>query len=296
MPAATKWLVPLRPSGFNVGMTRRRKPPAPRALTPRSADRHALYEASVQRPEVMIGFIEDVAEHHGLTPRVLREDFCGTANLAAHWAASGTDRRAIGIDLDAPVLDWAEQHNRAPLGDAGKRLHLLCDDVRNVRRRGDVLVSLNFSHFIYKRRETLRQYLRHAWRCLNRPGMLILDAFGGPASITPDIDRRNFANFTYLWEQAAFNPITSEILCKIHFQFPNGSMLRDAFVYDWRLWSLPELTELLLEAGFDDLDIYFESEDGFITELDPGDCDAWVAYLVAYKTSPRSSRRTPRRN
>lgn len=266
-------------------MTRRRKPPAPRSRTPRSADRHALYEAAVQRPEVMVGFIEDVSEHGGLSPRVLREDFCGTANLAAHWIASSADRRAVAVDNDPAILDWAERHNRSPLGSIARRLALVNADVRSVRRRADVLVSLNFSHFIYKRRDALRDYLRHAWRCLNRPGMMILDAFGGPASITPEVDQRNFASFTYLWEQAAFNPITSEILCKIHFRFPNGSTMRDAFVYDWRLWSLPELTELLHEVGFDDLDIYFESEDGFITDLDPTDCDAWVAYLVAYKAT-----------
>jgi hypothetical protein len=264
-----------------MGMTTRRKKPA--RLNSRSADRHALYEVAVQQPEVMIGFIEELGPIvMGRPPRLLREDFCGTAQLASHWVASQADRQAIGVDLDPAVLQWAEQHNRDPLGEAAGRLTLLQEDVRRCHAGpADVLVSLNFSHFIYQQRGELAAYLCHARRCIADDGLIILDAFGGPGSITPGMDRRKFSSFDYFWEQACFDPLTNGILCHIHFRFPDGSMMRRAFTYDWRMWSLPELRELLEEAGFGPVEVYFEAEDGFIADIDAVDQEAWVAYIVA---------------
>jgi SAM-dependent methyltransferase len=262
-----------------------RKKPA--ALTRRNADRHALYEIAVQRPEVVVGFIEELAALAlECDVTVLREDFCGTANLASHWAASGSHRRAVGVDSDAEVLAWAEQHNRRPIGDAAKRLRLVEADVMKCRAKADAIASLNFSPWVYHDRPSMLAYLKHARRCLNPGGLLLLDAFGGPGSIVPSLDQRCFAEFDYQWQQVSFDPITHRIVCHIHFKFANGSTLRQAFVYDWRMWTLPELRDLLLEAGFAQVDIYFESEEGFIHEVEADEvaqCDSWVAYLVAIR-------------
>lgn len=261
---------------------RPRKPTA--ALHARNADPHALYELAVQQPQIVIGLVEEMFDQvRDRKPITLREDFCGTANLSATWVCSDPNRRAIGIDNDADVLAWAEAHNRKPLGDAAGRLRLLERDVLTAAHRADVVASLNFSHFIYKRRGELLTYLRHARRCIKPGGAFLCDAFGGPASISPCIDRRRFSDFDYLWEQREYNPLTNEIDCRIHFAFRNGTKLNDAFVYDWRMWTLPELREGLLEVGFNDVGIYFESEDGFIADVDAVDCDAWVAYLVALR-------------
>ena len=263
----------------------RRSPKPLAALSARNADRHALYEIAVQRPDVIVGFIEElfaeVADHPPIT---LREDFCGTAYLSSMWVRSTDDRRAIAVDIDGDVLDWAQRHNVKPLGDAARRLTLIHDDVMRVRgKRADVLASLNFSHFIYKHREDLVRYLRHARQCLAPGGMFICDAFGGPGSIEPCLDERRFGDFEYQWEQRAFNPLTNEIDCRIHFRFRNGTAMRDAFTYDWRMWSLPELVEALDEAGFGETAVYFESEDGFIGDTDVIDLNAWVAYVVALR-------------
>jgi hypothetical protein len=76
--------------------------------------------------------------------------------------------------------------------------------------------------------------------------------------------------------------------CHIHFRFPDGSKLKRAFTYEWRIWTLPELRELLLEAGFASARVYWEGEDddgegnGEFTETDEGTPDlAWVSYIVA---------------
>ncbi len=269
-----------RPVRFNGSMKRQRKKPA--RLGARSADPHALYEIAVQRPEIMIGFIEELGEAlMDRPPMRLREDFCGTANLAATWVASDPQRTAVAVDIEPAVLDWAKQHNRRPLGARADRLNLIRGDVMQVDSGPvDVLVSLNFSHFIYKQRRQLLDYLTMACRTLDQQGFLILDAFGGPDSISPCKDRRRFSRFDYWWEQVAFNPLTNQIDCRIHFSFPDGTRLDNAFVYDWRLWTLPELTELLEEAGFDEIAVYFESEEGYIADTDAVDLDAWVAYIV----------------
>jgi hypothetical protein len=77
--------------------------------------------------------------------------------------------------------------------------------------------------------------------------------------------------------------------CHIHFEFPDGSRMAKAFSYHWRLWTLPELREILLEAGFRKADVYWEGTDeetgegnGEYQPCEIGDADAgWVCYVVA---------------
>ena len=62
------------------------------------------------------------------------------------------------------------------------------------------------------------------------------------------------------------------------------------FTYDWRLWTIPELRDALLEAGFRNVNVYWEgtTEDGqgdgeyFMAEKGE-ECQSWVSYLVALK-------------
>ena len=82
--------------------------------------------------------------------------------------------------------------------------------------------------------------------------------------------------------------MTSDILCHIDFRFPDGSKIEKAFTYDWRLWTLPELQELLTEAGFSRVTVWWEGTgkdgrgNGVFTPETRGEADAgWVAYLIA---------------
>lgn len=247
--------------------------------------KHRLYEIAVQQPELMLGLIEhlyaEVAGGELREPQVLREDFCGTANLAAMWVRSRAHRRAIGVDRDAKIIRYAERRNRRPLREAASRLKLVHADVLQCHARADALVSLNFSHFIYKTRAELLRYFRHARRCLRPGGLLVCDAYGGPGALRLCTDERRFGDFTYLWEQASYDPITAAVVNHIHFRFPDGSKLERAFTYRWRLWTLPELHELLAEAGFANPRTCFEVDDGFAEAIDTSDLDAWVAYLAA---------------
>jgi hypothetical protein len=98
------------------------------------------------------------------------------------------------------------------------------------------------------------------------------------------------SNFTYVWHQADFDPITHHILCKIHFEFKDGSKMKNAFTYDWRLWTLPEMRELMDEAGFKDIHVLWEGTDkkgegnGEFTRVERGDDEeAWIAYVIGQR-------------
>jgi hypothetical protein len=72
------------------------------------------------------------------------------------------------------------------------------------------------------------------------------------------VDGERVPPFTYVWEQKRFNALDHEILCHIHFQLKDGTWMRRAFTYDWRLWTVPEIRDALLEAGFRDTLVYVD--------------------------------------
>jgi len=261
-------------------------------LTARNSERHWLYEQSVQNVEFEVGFIERVyRKEFGHRPHSLREVFCGTALLSAAWVARRRDNIALGVDLDGPTLDWGRRNNLAPLGERGAAVTLIEDDVRNVAGPPvEVTAATNFSWWGFKTRAELQAYFQSACAGLADEGMLLLDCFGGPEAQVPQIEERELEGFTYLWDQDDFNPITNEIRCMIHFDFPDGSRMKNAFRYDWRLWTLPETCEILRASGFRKTVVYWEGTDG---DGDPsgvfrpstkGDlAPAWVAYILAFR-------------
>ncbi|MBD3336793.1 MAG: class I SAM-dependent methyltransferase, partial [Candidatus Eisenbacteria bacterium] len=108
-------------------------------------DRHRLYELAVQCPEADVEFFDRIyRERNGRLPELLREDFCGTASLAAEWVRTRPSNRAIGVDMDAEVLDWGQRHNIEPLGSQADRVELIHGDVRSIQDPpADVLAALN---------------------------------------------------------------------------------------------------------------------------------------------------------
>lgn len=261
-----------------------------------AADRHVLYQKAVQSVDAEIDFIDETYKTlRGRLPATIREDFCGTAHSACEFVRRRRTNRAFGVDLDGPTLDWGRRHNLSRLRpEARKRITLLQQDVMTVRNEPvDCVLAMNFSYYIFRERETLRTYFRSALRGLAPGGLFIMDAYGGSEAFSETVDKRPIDKgaFTYLWDQASYDPITGHAVCKIHFHFPDGSKLRDAFVYHWRLWTLPELRELLAEAGFARSTVYWEGADdetgegdGDFQPRDHGDADpAWIAYIVAEK-------------
>ena len=143
---------------------------------------------------------------------------------------------------------------------------------------------------VFTTRTSFSSSLTRARQALKSDGIFFLDAFGGPDASDIMKERTKLDGFTYVWEQAEFEPVTGRIVCHINFNFPDGSKIKPAFTYDWRLWTLPELRELLEEAGFSKSRVYWEGDDGdgggngMVEEHASGAPDfAWIAYIVAEK-------------
>jgi len=274
-------------------MAKRKSKKKPK-LTRRSADKYDLYQRSVQEPEFEVEFFEKVfRKRFGRKPMLLREDFCGTAQVCAEWVKSHKKRRAVGVDLDPEPLRWYRDHIESTLTeDQAARVELREEDVRTEGDEGaDVLAAQNFSFYLFKTREALRDYFEYALDNLAGEGVMVLDMMGGSEVMLEDHkDTTKKKGFTYVWEQKRFDPTTHEALFAIHFKFKDGSKWKNAFEYDWRIWSIPEVRELLLEAGFSKVDVYWEGtdEDGEgdsnfkVRKHIPAD-PAWIAYIVAEK-------------
>jgi hypothetical protein len=259
------------------------------------ADKHELYELSVQNVENEIEFLQDTFKQiRGRTAHVLREDFCGTASACCQWVRQGEKFQAIGVDIDASVLEWGRNNRLSKLDTADRaRVRLIESDVRTAETpKVDLLTAFNFSFFIFDTRDALRNYFVKAKEALVDDGVMFLDMFGGPEAQeeTKEKTKHKKHGFSYIWHQETFHPVTNFIRCHIHFKFRDGSKMKKAFTYEWRLWSAPELLELLHEAGFSKATLYWEGSDedgdgnGEFTPEQKGEADlAWIAYIVAEK-------------
>jgi len=261
-------------------------------LTARNADPHDLYQRAVQEPSVDVDLIDRVfRKENGRRPRTLREDFCGTALISCAWVASRKDRTALGVDLDGPTLDWAREHNLAKLGDAVERVTLLEKNVLDVTRpKMDAICAFNFSYCVFHERKELLRYFRAARRSLVDDGAFLLDNHAGSDTLETAWDERAFKRFTYIWEQEPVEALTQRGVRRIHFRFKDRSLLENAFVYDWRIWSLAELRDVAAEAGFRRTDVYAEKldEDGEpvtgLRRMKRYEHDAsWTPYLVCWR-------------
>ncbi|MEK6749815.1 MAG: class I SAM-dependent methyltransferase [Pseudomonadota bacterium] len=225
------------------------------------ADIYALFQQTMQDPEFEVAFItQRFQELRGRTPQVLREDFCGVGTLSAQWARHAPEAVAHGVDERGDMLEWCQTHN---LGAAAlaQRVQLHRGDVSiTPTPAADVLTAFNFAYSRHKTRAALRQYFAAARQHLKPDGLFVLDAFGGTEVMGQTIEETALEDqaATFIWDQEHFNPITHELLAHIHFEFDDESEIEKAFTFDWRLWTLPELHELLLEAGFKKVQFYWE--------------------------------------
>lgn len=257
-------------------------------------DPHELYQQSVQGVEFELDFVQDTFEAiRGRKPEAIREDFCGTALSACEWVRRSDRNRAVGVDNDPDVLAWGYENNVAPLTPEQKgRIELLPEDVLTVEAGTfDVVQAFNFSYWLFQDRATLKRYFERLRDVLADDGVAFFDAFGGYEAHRCQREKTELDGFTYIWEQAAYNPLSAEMVCYIHFRFPDGSRLNRAFSYCWRLWGAKELRELLAEVGFSRTRMYvqaFDDEtdepiDRFDETEEIPDYASWIAYLVAEK-------------
>lgn len=275
--------------------------------SPKLPHKLSLYRRAVQHPPAEADFLHRAYRHYykGL-PLLLREDFAGTCAVAAAWVAMDPEHQAMAIESHGPTARWAQRTAEREMGEAVTDLHIVEADVLEVDGpKVDITCALNFSTFIYHDRATLKRYFQSARRGLKRNGLLILDAYGGPGAMRVGTQTRRvpgesmpdtpgtppLPGFSYHWDQRAFDPITHRTECRIHFELHGGRRLDSAFIYRWRLWTLPELTELMLESGFKKAEAWCDTYDPTSTTSDglyrptprmPAR-DDWVAYVIGVR-------------
>lgn len=256
-------------------------------------DKYDLYMRSVQSPEADVEFFNTTyKEIRKKAAKVLREDFCGTFAITCEWVKLNAKNRGIGIDLDPePIRYGMAQHHSQLTEKEKERIEIIEDNVLSAQPDlADVTVAVNFSYYIFKSRKMLLNYFKKAYAGLNSDGVFLADCFGGPLCQEPNEEEKIFKEFSYFWDQDKYDPITNEALFYIHFK-RKGEKRRDkVFTYDWRMWTIPEIREIMEEAGFSKTLVYWEGTDkdgegnGEYTRVTTAeDCGAWVAYVAGVK-------------
>ena len=259
-------------------------------------DKYLLYTNSVQSAEYDAELLWKILKKNmggkSIKTPYLQEDFCGTAALCYEWVKLGVEHRAAGIDLEQKALTWGLKHHGLEIPVAAvKRVRLIKGDVLEDHGiKPHVICALNFSYFFMKDRKTLKKYFTACKKSLAKGGILAIDAFGGPDYLGSHIDRRRNTEkkFQFWWEVEMFDAINHQIKTHIHFQMDGQKRRNRVFSYDWRLWSIPEITDVLLDAGFTNIAYWAEGldrqgrGDGVFREIKTEkNCSTWITYIVA---------------
>jgi len=92
---------------------------------------------------------------------------------------------------------------------------------------------------------------------LNPGGVMVLEQYAGPEACMTGSDIIELDDdLIAIWEQESFNAVTHQGINYLHFRSADGQPVAKPFVYDFRIWSLPELSDLLYEAGFGQLQFF----------------------------------------
>ncbi len=255
-------------------------------------EKYQLYESSVQNPEADIVFINrEYKKIYGKKPLVLREDFCGTGAMACDWVKQSKIHKAHGIDLDVePISYGVDNHYLTMTEDEQSRMEYIKGNVLSTYSfKADVIVAFNFSYFLFKERAMLVQYFSQVRKSLKKEGMFLIDLFGGTETRKSLEESSRRKNHTYYWECETYNPLTADALYHIHFKtHADGVKHNKVFSYDWRMWDARELQDVMLDAGFKKINIYWEGVDKkglgngeFFKTNKAENCESWITYISA---------------
>jgi SAM-dependent methyltransferase len=280
----------------------------PRRVASKAMGKLELYRWAVQDPVGQVNCLAGIYQRYRRRlPKRLREDFAGTSADCVHWLWRGGEL-AVAVDIDGPTLRFARRRARRILGDRDvRRLQFVRADVLRVLPpkvpRVDVVSVGNFSIFLLPDRSALRAYFRGAWRGLRREGMVAVLAFGGPGFLGPRVKRRRVARtalyavepppdaFDYYWEQLGFDAVGGRLDCRMHFitgRRRERRSWRNAFRYTMRVWTLPELTDAMKEAGFTRTEVWYQPaarrRNAVMRPVERIDSRRdWVAYVIGLR-------------
>ena len=262
-------------------------------------NKYLYYENSVQTPEEHVKIYGNMyREVRKREPMTLREDFCGTFLISCEWVRSHVKRTAMGMDLDPEPVEYGKRNGfRTLTAQQKKRVNIVLQDVcRPTKQKFDIIGAGNFSFNIFKTREELKKYFKAARESLAKDGIFNIELAGGPGFIQTAKEQKSYrvkeigGKYTYYWDQVSFDPINSHGIYQIHFKTPKGVMHKNCFTYDWRVWSIPELREIMLESGFKSTIVYWETSDKagdgtgeYVSTTNGDNAYSWIAFVVGIK-------------
>ena len=252
--------------------------------------KYKLYESSVQCIGADVDFInKEYKKVYKKSPLTLREDFGGTGALACEWTTQSKDHFSWAVDLDDEPMKYGKENHYVKLDDVQKtRVQYIKANVLEPQKfKADVIVAFNFSYFIFKERKMLLNYFKEARKGLNKDGIFMVDIFGGTECRDSMVEETEHDDHSYFWDCDKYNPLTNEVLYYIHFE-QDGKRYDKAFTYDWRMWTVAEIKDIMLEAGFSKTITYWEGDDedgdgdgNFFRTSDAENCESWVTYICA---------------
>lgn len=256
-------------------------------------DKYEYYIRSVQSPENDVLHLRDTyKELKKKTPRHLREDFCGTFANCCEWVKLHKDNHAYGVDLDPEPIYYGRKNYLSKLkASEAERVHIFEANVLSPDvPRADIIAALNFSYYIFKTRAALKSYFANCLRTLNEDGILLVDSFGGSQCQVANEEETVHKDFSYYWDQDLYDPVNNHGLFYIHFKRKGERKRQRVFTYDWRMWTILEIREVMEEVGFRKTHVYWEGTtksgegDGNFKRVNAGEeCEAWIAYIVGEK-------------
>lgn len=233
-----------------------------------------LYETCVQSPRHVVDLLRAI---HGHEPRRLGEDFAGSGAVSRAWVELSDEHQAWCVDRDATALDRCS---------ATPRVHTRVGDVLEEGSHVDAIWVGNFSIGYHHDRASLLAYLRHTRSRLEPSGVFVCDTYGGesaylmgevhryhplPKHLAPD--GTGAWRVRYTWEQRKADALTGMVTNALHFRIERAGVIEaehiDAFVYHWRLWSVPELRDAMADAGFVSTTVYGQLPDAVDDEGQP---------------------------
>jgi hypothetical protein len=259
------------------------------------ADKYVLYQQCVQSAKQDIYLFEKIYKEHysHQQPTVFREDFCGTGWLSTEWVKRNRiENIAVGIDIDREPIEWGLKNNIASLNSASESVFLFTADVlkfnwdteiskmakkyphlqnsddeenENSYKLAHIVCAYNYSTCLLHERSQISQFFSNVRKSMSPSNsMFLLDVLGGKkfSSVQERTKKTPTNQYTYLFEQESYNPVTDIAQFNIHFKFnQDNSVLRKAFSFQFRKWGVRELVEVLKEVGFSQVIIYWSNHD-----------------------------------
>ena len=182
-------------------------------------------------------------------PKVL-DLCCGLGRMSAELARVGYD--VTGVDITESFLKTAKDD--AAYEDL--KIDYIHSDTREFVRREyfDAVVNLYISFGYFKEKEDDLKVLRNAYQSLKKGGTFIIETLGKEIAVRDFVEAEWFekAGGFMLTE---YEPLDSWTLLKNRWIFIKDSEITEKFFVQ-RLYSASELRDALIEAGFNNIEIY----------------------------------------